>query len=83
MKKRKKINPGKVKKCKATNKTRYTTQSKASRGMMYIISHDSSVNMFDLHTYKCDSCQGWHIGHVSYYQKALQKQNDTVSTGVQ
>lgn len=79
MKKRRKWNPGPPKKCKATGKTRYPTQSRARAGMMYIISHDSSVNMFDMHTYECDSCKGWHIGHVSYYQKALQKRDDTVS----
>lgn len=65
----------KIKKCLQTRKTRFSNQAKASYAMMRTISHDPHADMFDLHTYPCEHCGGWHFGHKKYF-------NDTVSIGV-
>lgn len=40
--------------------------------MMRIWSHDTSANIYDLHTYVCPDCKSWHVGHKSYYEKTIQ-----------
>lgn len=50
-------------KCKKTGKTKYKSHEQASRGMMYIFSHDPHIRADDLHTYTCPSCGEIHIGH--------------------
>jgi hypothetical protein len=67
------------KKCKKTGKTMFTKQSQAQYAMGRVISHDTSVDMFDLHTYVCADCKHWHFGHKSYFEQALARSN-TVST---
>lgn len=57
-------------KCKKTRKTSFPNEKKASRAMMRIWSHDPSANIYDLHTYRCDHCSGFHVGHKSYYEKS-------------
>ena len=66
----------KPKKCKTTKKTKFKTEKLAGRAMMRIWSHDTTANIYDLHTYLCSDCGGWHVGHVSYYQKSLENKND-------
>jgi hypothetical protein len=66
-------------KCKIAKKTSYPTQLLARRGMMHIISHDPSTNMFDLHTYQCEHKVPnvhWHIGHKSYFEKKVQQEQN-------
>lgn len=63
----------KPKKCSVTKKTIYHTEKDAGRGMMRIWSHDTTADIFDLHIYGCSHCGGWHVGHKSYYEKALAK----------
>ncbi len=70
----------KFKKCEVTGKTAYPKQHQASYAMMRVISH-TTTDMFDLHTYFCDSCKKYHFGHKSYFEKSLQKSN-TVSSSV-
>lgn len=69
-------------KCKFCKKAMYPTQNEARYDMMRVISHNPNVNMFDLHTYPCphkiDGKEYFHFGHVSYYEKSLQKQLITV-----
>ena len=62
------------KKCKSTGKTRFKVEKFAGRAMMRIWSHDTSANIYDLHTYKCEHCGDWHVGHKSYYEKKLAQQ---------
>lgn len=62
-----------ARKCQKTRKASYSLQKQARRAMMRIISHDPNANMFDLHTYQCESCGGWHIGHKSYYERSLHR----------
>ena len=56
------------KKCKSTGKTRYKKRKYASIAMMRVISHDPNADMFDLHTYICPDCKGWHFGHQKWYK---------------
>jgi hypothetical protein len=68
------------KKCKATNKTKFKTERLAGKAMMRIWAHDTSANIYDLHTYICPSCGDWHIGHISYYRMELAKKENTNET---
>jgi len=68
--------------CKQTKKAIFRDEKSAGKAMMRIWSHDTSANIYDLHTYVCEFCKGWHIGHKSYYEKAQMKKVDTVSVGV-
>lgn len=64
----------KAKKCKQTNKAKFPTEKLAGKAMMRTWSHDTSANIYDLHTYICPDCGSWHFGHISYYQMQLAKQ---------
>lgn len=64
-------------KCRSTGKSILPTEKDASRVMMRIWSHDTKADIRDLHTYKCDHCGGWHVGHRSYYEMALKKSEQT------
>lgn len=69
--------------CKETRKAMFPDERSASRAMFRTWSHDSSVNIYDMHTYQCDRCGQWHFGHISYYQKFLEKNNEaTISNSV-
>lgn len=67
------LNP---KKCKTTGKTQYATEKAANSGMMRMWSHDPKLDIKDVHVYQCPDCNGYHIGHKSYYQKVLQRQSE-------
>jgi len=67
----------KPKKCKATGKSKFSSERDAGRAMMRIWSHDTSADIHDLHTYICESCGSWHVGHISYYQESLKVKNGT------
>lgn len=69
MSKRKKFQ---IKKCSVTKKTMFTTEDKANRAKMRIWSHDPSADIMDLHSYLCEHCGKWHVGHISYYEKVLE-----------
>jgi len=60
--------------CPIQHKTKFKTEKEAGRAMMRCWGRDSSVNIFDMHTYYHDKCQSWHFGHISYYQKSLEAQ---------
>jgi hypothetical protein len=70
------------KKCPKTHKTMFEKQSDASYAMMRTWAHDTKADIYDLHTYKCDVCNHWHFGHISYFEQSKSKQvPDTVSIG--
>lgn len=58
----------KPKKCPKTRKTKFDRQKQAQYAMGRIIAH-TTEDMFDLHTYLCPDCKGWHVGHKSTYEK--------------
>lgn len=69
----------KNKKCSKTGKAKFHTEQDAGRAMMRIWSHDTSADIYDLHVYPCPYAtpndKHFHIGHISYYQKELEKTN--------
>lgn len=69
----------KPKKCKVQGKTKYATEDAARKGLTLSWGKDPSMNLKDMHTYLCPSCHTYHFGHISYYQKALEKQNESHS----
>lgn len=54
-------------------------EQSAARAMFRIWSHDTKADIYDLHTYVCEHCGHWHIGHKSYYQMQLAKQQAPAS----
>lgn len=58
------------KKCHVTRKAIYPNEKSADKGKIWIWSHDPHADITDLHSYKCEHCNGWHIGHRSYYEKS-------------
>lgn len=69
-------------------KTIYPSVEEAEKGATILWSNDASVDRADLHGYECpDGCRvdgqtGFHIGHISYHEKHLEKlglQNASVS----
>lgn len=64
----------KAPRCRKTMKARFPNERLAGRAMMRIWSHDTEADIYDLHTYQCEHCKGWHVGHKSYYEKELAKQ---------
>lgn len=69
---RKKFHLPKPVKCKATGKTRFKDERSANKAMFRTWSHDSSMNIYNYHTYVCPSCKGWHFGNKKYYEKSIQ-----------
>lgn len=70
----------KIVKCKKTGKTRFKNQKLAGLALRRIWSHTTEP-MLDLHTYSCEHCGGFHVGHLSYYQKKINNEaNRSVST---
>lgn len=53
--------------CSLTGKTIFLNEQDAGRAMMRVWSHDTSADIYDLHTYQCGN--HWHFGHRSYYEK--------------
>ena len=72
----KRIQYGKPQKCRKTQKTIFHDEKSASRAMFRVWSRDPSVDMRDMHTYSCEDCKMWHFGHISYYQKTLERQTN-------
>jgi len=58
--------------CIVQKKAMYTTEKEAGYAMRRAWSHDPSMDMTDIHVYKCPNCGFWHFGHISYYKKYLQ-----------
>lgn len=50
-------------KCPKTGKTQYATQAEAKKGIVFIWSRDSSVQMDELEIYTCPDCRALHIRH--------------------
>ena len=69
----------KTKKCKQTRKTAYPNEKLAGKGLMYMRSHDPSADIFDLHVYKCEHGEHFHIGHRSYYEKLQERIHENFS----
>ncbi len=54
-------------------KTIYPSMEEAEKGATMVWSKDPSAQRDDLHGYKCpDGCNGYHIGHKSYYEMTCQ-----------
>jgi len=68
-----------MKKCPKTKKTSFPDEKRAGRAMMRIWSHDTSADIYDLHTYVCPDCGMWHVGHISFYEKVKEKLNEQLS----
>lgn len=69
---------GKAGKCPYTkNKTMYITEADALKGMTLIWGADPTADIKDLHVYRCDFCKHFHVGHISAYQKYLEKHGQT------
>lgn len=64
----------KPKKCVHTRKTIYITEDLANRGKMWIWSRDPKADINDLHVYMCPHAMHYHIGHKSFYEKVLARQ---------
>jgi len=62
------------KECKATGKLKYPTEKDANRARMIMWHKDPHVVLDDLHSYKCEFCGQFHIGHKSYYEKIKQRE---------
>jgi len=68
----------KLPKCRITGKTRYPNKKMAGYGLRYMWSHDPHADMLDLHIYECKpGCNGFHIGHKSYYEEVLKRQSES------
>ena len=63
------------KQCKATGKLKYPTEKIANDVRMILWGRDPSVDLSDLHVYKCEFCFAFHVGHESYYKKILDREN--------
>ena len=78
------IQYGKPKKCKVQNKTNFKSEDMANRAMFRAWGHDPSIDIKDMHTYLCPHSEPqnphWHFGHISYYQKYLEKNGRTATT---
>lgn len=57
--------------CSKTSKVKYKDEKKANSARMRMWGRDPSVELKDLHAYKCEHCGLYHIGHLSYYLKTL------------
>ena len=64
---------GKAGVCGSTKKTMYLTEADAQKGMTLIWGADPTADLKDLHVYQCDFCKHFHVGHISAYQKYLEK----------
>jgi len=71
----------KSKKCKTTRKTIFPNEDLANRAMFRAWGHDPNIDIKDMHTYLCPDSDvnspHWHFGHISYYQKYLEKNGRT------
>lgn len=65
---REKINKKEYPKCNRYGKTKYNSEEQAHRAMIWIWGHDPHAKLDDLHTYQCEFCNSWHIGHRSKYK---------------
>lgn len=62
--------------CPVQHKAMYRTERDASTAMFRVWSHNPSLNIYDMHTYFHDDCGAWHFGHISYYQKQIERQSN-------
>jgi hypothetical protein len=65
-------------KCKRTGKAIYDSEGAADQGIMFIWSRDPSVDRGDLHSYPCEFCKKWHIGHVKGRDKRANRAMENV-----
>ena len=71
MRPRQKLSNPRRKVCGTTNKTKYPTLRDAEKGLTFIWGSDPTADLKDLHAYHCNYCGGFHVGHLSAYQKHL------------
>lgn len=69
-----------MQRCRRYNKVKYKTEEKAHEGLMWIWSH-ANEDMRDLHVYKCEFCNMWHVGHKSKYEKRMNGQGHNSANG--
>lgn len=62
-------------KCSRTGKSKFKSKKRADNAKMYIWSHDPQADLLDLHSYLCEYCGNWHVGHKSYYEN-LENKNE-------
>jgi len=76
----------KSKKCKTTRKTIFPNEDLANRAMFRAWGHDPNIDIKDMHTYLCPdsdvSNPHWHFGHISYYQRYLEKNGRTETEAI-
>lgn len=65
------------KKCPVQRKTMFPNEKMAGAAMMRAWGHTTDMDIRDMHTYLCEHCNHWHFGHISYYNKYLEKQANT------
>lgn len=58
--------------CDRTRKTKYLTEQDADKGITFIWGSDPTADLKDLHSFRCEHCGFWHIGHRSKFIKAQQ-----------
>lgn len=66
---RRKFNIPKPKKCPKTHKTMFKTEQQASYAMMRTWAHDSKMDIYKYHTYRCPDCGAFHFGNREMYDK--------------
>lgn len=56
-------------------KKKFDTVSEADKAKIRIWGKDPNCDFNDLHSYKCDICGYFHVGHKSYYEKKMERLN--------
>ena len=82
MKRRKKIpKNGVIGRCVKENKVKYKTEKDANVAivLMFGIINMSLDEYKDLHSYKCDFCGSFHVGHKSFYEIKVRREASNVT----
>lgn len=56
-------------------KKKFDTVSEADKAKIRIWGKDPNCDFNDLHSYNCDICGYFHVGHKSYYEKKMERLN--------
>lgn len=80
MKRKKKKQPSKngvIGRCKKEDKVIYMTPEYANKAITLMFGMvNFSLNEYkDLHSYPCEHCKGYHVGHKSFYQMKLSREH--------
>lgn len=82
-----------IPKCPETGKQKYPSEKEANHAITFMwATTGMSMDEFeDLHSWKCETCSAWHIGHKKYFtqdkenkdnkeNREEKKENETVTT---